>query len=482
MAEQRPPVPAVPSVVLALGSSLRHRLSWLEQRFRTEIGAAYPGNLLRFRLFGHGDRVTPEALHALCDPLLVHPLWLSLMERGLAPGHDRGPQLNVYAIVSQEDARGCELLAALHTHLGQLYDGRLVPNLCAFYVGADLEPLPTLAPEGRPVPCFALGPVKHLGYRTADRHEPFETIRLALNALLASNALRELQALLERDEARGLELCALGASAIAVARPQMETWLRNTLLQRLAQACLAGDGEIEERLSRRLEARAEVGEVFGLTKAGDWADEPDELWEKGLGRRIAALCPEWANELLHAWGIEILETRRGHWRVRAREEGDLYQHLEQTFSALSELQEEARVALAQDVVHLANGLRRHFERHERAILSRWRRLVGRATCSGPSCLRRLAEVVAAAEAGLSRARDALQMQRLSPLWLRSDRDLLALADILSAQMVPVQSAAERARLSFVAPARVAVRLLPFALLLGAVGADLWGGWRGSSAG
>ncbi|MCL6430122.1 MAG: hypothetical protein K6V36_04585 [Anaerolineae bacterium] len=478
MTGQPSPVPAVPSVVLALGGSLRQRLGWLEQRFRSEMGPAYPGNLLRFRLITHADHLSSEALRGLCDPLLVHPLWLSLVERGLAPGRERGPQLNVYAIVSQEDPRGCGLLADLCTQLRGLYEGDLAPRLCLFYVGGDLGALPALDAPGRPVLCFALGHVKELGYRTADRHEPFETVRLALNALLASNALAEL----EEEGEGGLHLYALGASAIAVARPQMETLLRNTLLQRLAEAWLTGDGEAEERLARRLEARTEVGEVFGLAKDPSWADEPDELWEKQAGRRIAGLGPEWANELLGAWGLEIAETRHGHWRVRTGQEGDLFRHLEQTFSEVSEVQEEAKAALAQELVRLADGLRRHFRRREEAVLARWHSLVSRIACSGPGCLHRLEEAVSAAAAALERASEALRMQRTGPLWLHSDRDVLALAHILSAQMVPVHSAARRARAAFVPPRRVVARLVPFILLLGVVGSDLWRGWPGAAAG
>ena len=129
MPEERPPVPAVPSVVLALGGSLGERLAWLERRFRSEIGSLYPASLLRFRLVARADQVSPEALHALCDPLLTHPLWLRLQERGLAPGGERGPQLNIYAILSQSDPRGLRLLLGLHGHLQALYRGRLVPRL-----------------------------------------------------------------------------------------------------------------------------------------------------------------------------------------------------------------------------------------------------------------------------------------------------------------------------------------------------------------
>ena len=478
VAERASPVPAVPSVVLALGGSLRQRLSWLEERFRSDMGPAYPGNLLRFCLVAHPDHLAPAALHALCDPLLVHPLWLALAERGLAPGHERGPQLNVYAILSQEDPRACGLLSALYARLGELYEGHLVPRLCLFFIGEDPSTLPIPDALGRPVLCFVLGQIKQHGYRTADRLEPFETVRLALNALLASNALSEIEGLPEESDAGPLRLYALGASAIAVARPQMETQVRNTLLQRLVEAWLERDSASEPRL----EARAQVGEVLGLVKDASWAEEPDELWEKRAGRRIAGLCPAWANELLDARGLEITETRHGHWRIQTAREGDLYHHLERTFSEVSDEQEEAKAVLAQELVHLASGLRRHFRRHEEATVAQWQGLVTRIACSGPGCLRRLEEAVGTAAAALDRAAEALRRQRMGPLWLHSDRDVLTLAHILSAQMVPVHSAAGRARAAFVPPGRVMARFIPFAVLLGTVGADLWRGWPGGAAG
>lgn len=480
--EQRPPVPAVPSVVLALGSSLQGELAWLEQRFRTEIGSVYPSSLLRFRLFTRSEQLAPETLHVLCDPLLVHPLWLALQERGLAPAEERGPQLNVYAIVSQDDNRGCRLLAPLQAGLDRLYEGRLVPSLRVFFVGTDLQALPALAEARRAVPCFVLGPVKQLGYRTSGRHEPFETIRLALNALLASSISREIDALLQPDGAPGLSFLALGAAAIAVARPHMETWLRNTLLQRLTRACLQEEESLEARQTRHLRTREEVTGLFELEKAGDSPDEPDELWEKDLGRQVAGLFPRWANELLDGWGIDALETRRGHWRLAARSEGDLYRHLQQILSELAELQEDAQVVLSRDIIRLASGLRRHFERHEQAILARWAQLLARSLGEGRRCLAGMAEIVATTEAVLNRARDALQMQRLAPLWLRGERDIIALADILAAQMMPVRSAAERARQSFLPPGQVALRLLPFVLLLTAAGADLQPGGLGLAGG
>ncbi len=480
--EQQPPVPAVPSLVLGLGNSLQHKLAWLERRFRTEIGSLYPGSLLRFRALAKAEELAPQALHALCDPLLVHPLWLGLVERGLAPRGEHGPQLNVYAIVTQEDARGAHLLAPLHTALKELYNDQITPGLRVFFVGTDPAALPALAEATRPVPCFVLGPVKQFGYRTQGRQEPFEAIRLALNALLASSAGAEIEGLLQPDRAPGLVTFALGASAIAVARPQMETWLRNTLLRRLAQACLAEDEPGEGRAARHLQARREVAEVFGLAEDAPAGDGPDELWEKRLGRGIVGLFPRWANDLLQAWGLELLETRRGHWRLKARSEGDLHRHLQQVLSELSELQEDARVVLTQDIVRLAHGLRRHFERQEQAILDRWQAVPQRAMAAGPGCLARCGEIVAAAEAGLNRARDVLQMQHHSPVWLRGEGDILALADILAAKMVPVRSAAERARASFAPPGRVALRLAPLVLLLGGVGADLRPGWQGLGAG
>jgi hypothetical protein len=482
MAEQRPPVPAVPSVVLALGHSLEPRLQWLERRFRTEIGALYPANLLRFRLLARSEQLSPDVLHTLCDPLLAHPLWLGLRERGLAAGGEQGPQLSVYAIVSQDDARGCRLLAPLHTHLRTLYAGQLVPALSVFYVGTDPQSLwPYVAGEP-PVPCFVLGPVKQFGYRTAGFEEPFETIRLALNALLASSAAREVGKLLTPGRAAGLSFFALGASAIAVARPHMETWLRNTLLRRLVGVCL-GDGEPGEgQPAPHREARHATADLFGLDKAEGWRDEPDELWARGLGRRITCLFAQWATEFLQPWGIEVHETRRGHWRVVARTEGDLYRRLQQVLSPLSGLQGDAQAALARDVVRLAQGLGRHLAYRQQAILGRWVQIPDRAIASGPGCLGRMQAIVAATEAGLNCAAEALQRQRAQPLWLRSDHDLVALAGILSAQMVPVRSAAERARLSFVPPHQVALRLLPFLLLLGGVGADLWPGWQGLAGG
>jgi len=482
MVEQRRPVPAVPSVVVALGGSLRDKLDWLERRFRSEIGVLYPGNLLRFRLLTRDEQLASEALHTLCDPLLVHPLWLSLRERGLAPGGERGPRLNLYAILSEDDARGCRLLAPLYASLRQLYQGHLVPDLCVFFVGTNAQALPALADATAPLPCFVLGPVKRFGYRTSGRQEPFETIRLALNALLASQAAGEIVGLLAPDEGRGLRLFALGASAIAVARPQMETWLRNTLLQRLAKACLAEEGASEGWPAAHLQAREAVAELFGLEKAESWSGEPDELWEKGLGRRMGGLFASWANEVLQAWGIEVRESRHGHWQPVARAEGDLYGHLEQTLSESGELQGDAQAALTQDIIRLVSGLGRHFERHEQTILARWSKLPARLLAEGPGCLLRLSEIVAAAEAGLNRAGGVLQVQRVRPLWLHGDRDVIALADILAAQMMPVRSAAERARLSFVPPGLVALRLLPFVLLVGAAGADLRPGGLGLLAG
>ncbi len=482
MATDSPPLPAVPSVVLALGPSLRGKLAWLEQRFRSEIGTLYPASLLRFRLLARAEQFAPEPLHALCDPLLVHPLWLGLQDRGLAPGGERGPQLNVYVIVSQADSRGLQLLAPLYAGLRRLYAGRLEPSVRVFYVGEDPRALPTLPDPPGPVPCFVLGPVKQLGYGISGGEEPFETIRLALNALLASTAAGEVQGLIAAGQAPGLATFALGASAIAVARPQMETWLRNTLLVRLARACSAGAETAGERERWRREARPKVATLFELDQAKGWDEEPDEPWERELGRRIVALFPRWANEVLEAWGLEVQATRLGRWRLTASTEGDLYRHLQHVLSDLSEAQEDAQAALALDMVRLAQTLRRHLEGREQQVLERWSALLERTTASGSHCLVRTASIAGAVQAGLSRARDGLAAQRLRPLWLRGDRDITTLAGILAAQMAPVRSAAERARLAFVPPGLVALRLAPLALLAGGAAADLWPGGRGLAAG
>ncbi|MGQ9682703.1 MAG: hypothetical protein ACUVX9_09225 [Anaerolineae bacterium] len=472
------PVPAVPSVVLALGGALQHKLSWLERRFRTEIGQVYPGTLLRFRLINRAEQLALEALHALCDPLLLHPLWLGLREKGLMERVESGPELCFYAIAAEEDLRGCRLLPNLYAALARLYPGQLSPRLCLFYIGTDpsLLPRPTEADRLRAV-CFLLGPIKRYGYRAAGRQEPFETVRLALNAFLASGALAE-----ELPMAPGVRFCALGASAIAVARPQMETWLRNTLLQRLAQACLTEQTELAAAEGSRLAARAEVADLFGLQLTDDWRDEPQELWEKGLGRRFRSELCRWAGEALAAWGIEVHETRRGHWRLTATREGDLYRHLQQLLSPMNELQEDAQVALSQDIVHLAEGVRRHLAEREQVLLRRWSELPQRFVARGAGALAGLNACLALIQAGLDRARDGLHMQRASPLWLRSDGDIVALADILTAQMAPVRCAAERAHLAFASPERVALRLVPLTLLLGAAGADLVPGGLGAVAG
>ncbi len=470
MTDDRPPVPAVPSLMLALGASLGGRLAWLERRFRSEIGTVYPASLLRFRLLARPEDLSPEALHALCDPLLRHPLWLGLQERGLAPRGERGPQLNAYLLLSQEDERGLQLLAPLHDNLRQAYAGRLEPSFCLFYVGGDPRTLPPLPTATRPWPCFILGPVKQLGYGISGGQEPLETIRLALNALLASPAAGEVEGLLAGEQPPGLAPFALGASAIAVARPQMETWLRNTMLARLARACLEWDGAGD--VTRRAQARREVEALFGLGPVrGD--DVPDELWAKECGRRIAGLFVHWAGEVLPAWGLELRETRLGHWQLSAREEGDLHRRL-QGILASADGAEGAQAALAQEIVRLAQSLRGHLEARAQAVLDAWSQLLGRATAS-TRCLSHLAEVVGAAQAALGQARDDLSAMRLSPLWLRGERDITALADILAAQMMPVRSAAERARLSFAPPDVVALRLLPLALLVGTAGADLRGG-------
>lgn len=481
MANELPAVPAVPSVVLALGASLHGRLAWLERRFRSEIGALYPANLLRFRLLTQAEQLTPEALHALCDPLLVHPLWLKLQERGLAPAGEHGPALNAYLILAQEDARGRQLLAPLCANLRRAYAGRLEPSLCLFYVGTDPWALPPLPDAPRPSPCFVLGPVKQLGYGTTGGQEPFETIRLALNALLASPVAGEVENLLAPDQPPGLVPFALGASAIAVARPQMETWLRNTLLVRLARACGAGADAATVGEGGRAPARRQVAELFGLESVDDWEGEPDGLWEKGLGWRIAGLFPRWANEVLGAWGLEVQEARLGHWRLSAERGGDLYRRLQHTLSGPGEAQEDAQLALTQEIVRLAQVLQRHLDARAQAVLERWSALVA-STAAGSQSLPQMAAVLAAAQSGLAQARDRLAGQRLRPLWLRGDRDTATLADILAAQMMPVRSAAERARLAFVSPGIVALRLLPLALLLGATGADLQRGWPGPAAG
>ena len=478
MAATPVPVPAVPSVVLALGGALQHKLSWLERRFRTEIGQLYPGTLLRFRLISRAEELAPNALHALCDPLLLHPLWLSLLERGLTEPGMMGPVLRFYAIVAEEDPRGCRLLPHLYAGLARLYPGQSLPRLCLFYVGTDESAVPRPAPADQlPAVCFLLGPVKRYGYRTAGRQEPFETVRLTLNAFLASDALAQVL-----PPSPGMSFQALGASAIAVARPQMETWLRNTLLQRLAQACLAGPVAPTGDASLRLTTRAEVAELFGLQLTDDLRDAPDELWEKGLGRRIRSQLCRWAGEVLVGWGIEISETRRGHWRLTAGREGDLYRHLQQLLSDLYELQEDAQAALSQDIVHLVEGVRRHLAEREQALLRRWAELPQRFVARGAEALAALGACIAMADAGLGRARDGLQMQRTSPLWLRSDRDIVALADILAAQMAPVRCAAERAHLAFAPPGRVVLRLAPLVLLLAAVGTDLRPGGPGTAAG
>lgn len=478
----KPPVPAVPSVVLALGSSLRDNLAWLEQRFRSEIGSVYPGSLLRFRLVTRREQLAPEELHTLCDPLLVHPLWLSLQERDLAPGGEQGPQLNVYAILSEGDARGCALLAPLYTTLQQLYQGRLSPNLYLFWVGTRPESIPALPGATRPVLCFVLGPVKHLGYGISGSQEPFETIRLALNAMLASRIAGEIEALLGPDPAPGLTFFSLGASAITVARSQIETWLCNTLLQRLARACLHDYEAVSAQPNWQPEIRLQVAALFGLPKADAWEEEPDELWEKDLGRGIAALFPQWTNQVLPAWGIQVQAAHQGHWRVVANAEGDLCRRLQEILSEMADLRDDAQTALVQDVVRLASGLRRYFAHQERLILSRWMGTLVDATSRGQGCLGQLAGLVAATGAVLQRAHDALRSQRLKPLWLHSDRDIMALSEILAAQMMPVRSAIERTRQGFAPPLQVGARLAPFVLLLAVAARDLWPGGSGLAAG
>ncbi|HOQ97621.1 MAG TPA: hypothetical protein PLJ35_02225 [Anaerolineae bacterium] len=481
MADERPPVPAVPSVVLALGPSLREQLAWLERRFRSEVGALYPASLLRFRLLVRTEQFTLDALHALCDPLLVHPLWLGLQERGLAPGRERGPQLNVYLILSQAERRGLQLLAPLHANLRRVYAGRLEPALRLFYVGADPQTL-ALPEAAGPLPCFVLGPVKQLGYGISGREEPFETIRLALNALLASTAAGEVAGLLAPGEASGPAAFALGASAIAVARPQMEAWLRNTVLVRLTHACLETAATAEARLADRAQARHEVAALFGLEPNKGHDDEPDALWEKDLGRRLVGRLVRWANEVLTAWGLEVQETRLDHWRPTAHSAGDLYRHLQAVLTDVGQAREDAQAALAQDVVRLARGLRRHLHEREQEVLERWPALLARTTASGARSLARTAAIVGAAQAGLSRAHDGLTAQRLRPWWLRGERDIVTLAGILAAQMLPVRAAGERARLGFVPPSLVALRLAPLTLLLAGAGADLQRGWPGPAAG
>ena len=476
MSVERPPVPAVPSVVLALGSSLGDRLAWLEKRFRSEVGAEYPAGLLRFRLLAHADDCRPEALRALCDPLLVHPLWLGLQERALAPGGDQGPRLNVYLIASQEDADGLALVSSLYTSLRRAYAGRLEPAFCLFFVGQDPGALAPLAGAPGPVPCFVLGPVKQLGYGVSGPHEPFETIRLALNALLASTAAGEVLGLLEPDAPPGVAAFALGASAIAVARQQMEAWLRNALALRLARACLEEAGP-----AARAAVAAEVAALFGLPGNGT-AQEPQALWEKRLGQRIAGLFVQWANEVLAGWGLEARASRLGHWHVRARSEGSLHRHLQHVLSGLSDVQADAQAALSRDVVSLAQGLRDHLESRGQGFLEGWPALLARTTRGGAGCLARVSAIVAAAQAGLSHARDALAAQHLRPLWLQGDRDISTLAGILAAQMLPVRCAGERARSAFVPPGLVGLRLLPFALITAGAGADLRPGWPGLAAG
>lgn len=482
MAVDRPPVPAVPSVVLALGRTLGDKAAWLEQRFRSEAGTQYPAGLLRVRLCARADDCSPEALRALCDPLLTHPLWLGLQERALAPGGERGPQLNVYLIAAQEDARGLALVAPLYENLRRAYAGRLEPAFCIFLVGQDPGALPPLAGAPGPVPCFVLGPVKQLGYGIGGRHEPFETIRLALNAFLASPAAAEVLGLLEPGAPKGVAAFALGASAIAVARQQMEAWLRDTLTVRLARACLESVGTSAEREGLRQEAHAEVPALFGLQATEEWASQPDELWQKSLGQRIADLFPQWANEVLGAWGLEVRKSRLGHWQVMAGAEGDLYRHLQYVLSDLSPVREDAQAALVRDVVALAQGLRSHLQSRGQAFLERWPALIARTTQGGTRCLARLAATVAAVQAGLSRARDALAGQHLRPLWLRGERDITTLAGILAAQMLPVRCASERARCAFVPPGLVGLRLLPLVLITGSAGADLRPGWQGLAAG
>lgn len=474
MADARPPVPAVPSVVLALGASLQGRLDWLAQRFRAEIGPLYPASLLRFRLLRSEEEVTPEALHALCDPLLVHPLWLGLQERGLAPGGEEGPRLRLYAITSDDDAQGGRLLAPLAANLQGLYPEQLLPDLFIFHVGPDIRALPRLEETGRPLPCFLLGAVKQYGYRTAGRDEPYEAIRLALNAFLTSGAADEVEARLAAGAGHGLAPLALGASAVAVARGPMEAWVRNRAVQRLAKACLAGVDEEEPPLVHA--ARAAVAGALGLVSSGEAADEPDELWARGLGRRVGGLARRWANEVLRAWGVEMRESRRGQWRLVAQTEGDLHRRLQRLVVAHGEGLEEAEAALTQEVVRLANALRRHFARRERELLTRWRALPMEVLGSGPGCLARLEAIVAAAEAGLERAAEALKRQRLQPVWLRGDREAIILAGALGAQMMPARCAAERTQLSFVPAGWVALRMLPLVLLVGAAAADLHRRW------
>jgi len=478
MAVDRPPVPAVPSVVLALGESLGERLAWLERRFRAEIGAQYPAGLVRFRLLAHADDCQPEVLRSLCDPLLAHPLWLGLQERALAPGSEQGPQLSVYAILAQEDAPGLALLPSLYANLRQAYAGRLEPAFCLFFVGPGPGALAPLAGAPGPVPCFVLGPVKQMGYGLSTREEPFETIRLALNAFLASTAAGEVLSLLEPGAPAGIAPFALGASAIAVARQQMEAWLRNALALRLARACLERTGPAATREA----ARHEVAALFGLRATGDGHDGPDELWQKELGRRIAALFPRWANEVLAAWGLEVRESRLGHWQVRARAEGDFCRHLQRVLSDPPPAHSDAQAALARDIVGLAQGLESHLEGRAQTFLEAWSALVARATAGGTGCLTRASTLIEAARAGLNRARDALAAQHLRPLWLRGERDIAALADILAAQMLPLRCASERARKAFVAPGLVGLRLLPLVLIMSGAGADLRPGWQGLAAG
>jgi len=463
--------------VLALGNSLREPLQWLEERFRREIGSLYPGYLLRFRPFSQPEHISVAALRGLIDPLLVHPLWLALMEHGFAPGGERGPQLDAYVILSGEDQEGLALLGPLVTNLRRACQGRLEPTLRLFYVGASPA---TLAEQARPLTCFVLGALKQRGYGTGGEREPWETIRLTLNALLASQAPQEIEALFPPGQ-DGRRVLALGASAIAIARPQMEACVRAGVLERLAQACLAAPAQPA--------ARAPVADLFGLQLA---SEGPEELWAKRLGQGIASLFPAWANEVLAGWGLEVGETRQaakypsppGHWRVETRAEGEVQRHLERILAGGREEQEEAQAALAQDLARLAAALQRRLHAHEKTVLDRWQELLQRTVADGEGCLARAQGMADLAMQALTVAQERVSHQRPGPLWLRQSNghDVLILAEALAGQMSPWRAAGERARERLAPATALALRAAPWLILGGAIGADLWPGVAGWGVG
>lgn len=477
-------VPAVPSMVFGLGESLQEKLVSVERRLRTEIGPVYPGSLLRFELITNQEQVNEDWLRKICDPLLTHPLWLTLQEQGLAeisPNEPKRPELSIYIIARQDDTTGQDLLPHLCKEMHSLYGARVRLRLNLFYITSEAGNIPTIPISEAPMPplCFVLGPVKRAGFGTSGEHETYETIRLALNALLASRAGEEIEKSVREKGLTSPVMMTLGASAIVVARSQMETCLYSTILQRLVRACFEGQEDEEQCKQWERETKQRIATLFGVP-IQDWdVEQYDEQWEKEVPGLIAGLFPIWTNNILSKWRINFSANERGLWGAKAGE--DLYSHLQKVLGG-GEQAEATSEDLTDDVHRIAVDIHRELERQEKALLADWSRFLHRTVASGKGCLVRLGQSVAVTRSTLSGVLKVLQGQHVSPVYLRSRRDRDALAEILAARSLPICYAYEMCRSARVPPGFVVLRLIPFTLLTMAVLTDLGLGWSGIVAG